>query len=107
MVQRAENLSFPCESGGAIGVAGERLGKDLQRHVTIQFPIARPIDLAHSAGTDAAQDLIDAERPANHRRTAPKFSARRLSSSMWVRGNCNARLRDPQLMPGNLRRRHS
>ena len=54
MVQRREHLRFALKPGEAIGIAGERVGQDLQRDVAIQLRIARAIHLAHAALADRA-----------------------------------------------------
>ena len=43
---------------GAIGVGGEELGQDLNRHGAIEPGVARLVDLAHAPRPDGAQDFI-------------------------------------------------
>jgi hypothetical protein len=45
MVEGGEHLRLALEAGSSIRVAGERLGQDLQRHITIKPRVARAIDL--------------------------------------------------------------
>ena len=46
MVERRQHLSFALEPGQAVWIAGELLREDLEGDVTIQFRVARAIDLA-------------------------------------------------------------
>ena len=64
MVQRREGLRFAREPGEPIGIVGEDLGKDLQRHVTIQPGVAGPEHLSHPAFADRSGDFVDAETGA-------------------------------------------
>ena len=64
MVQRREGLRFAREPGEPIGIAGEDLGKDLQRHVTIQPGVPGPEHLSHPAFADRSGDFVDAETGA-------------------------------------------
>ena len=59
-------LRFAREPREPIGVAGERVGQDLQRDVAIELRIARAEDLAHSARADAGDDFVDAETRAGN-----------------------------------------
>ena len=63
---------FGCESAAtalasrskrarAVGVVGEAVGEDLDRDVAVEPRVARPVDLAHSAGAERRQDLVGAE----------------------------------------------
>ena len=64
MIQRRERLRFALEAGEPLGVAGERVGQDLDRDVAIQLRVARAIDLAHAAGPKGGEDLVRAEANA-------------------------------------------
>jgi hypothetical protein len=46
MVQRRKGLGFAQEAREPLGVVRERLGQDLDRDVTIELGVARPIDFA-------------------------------------------------------------
>ena len=61
MVQRREDLRFAREPCEAFRIGGERIGKDLDRDVTIQLRIARAIHLPHSAYADLGRDFVRAE----------------------------------------------
>ena len=52
----------PCES---IGVFGERLRRDLQRHVPIQLGVSRPIHFAHTPLANEGGDVMVAESGAD------------------------------------------
>ena len=58
---RRQRLRFACEPREPVGVAGERVGKDLQRDIAIELGIARAEYLAHPARADAGDDFVDAE----------------------------------------------
>ena len=61
MVERREHLRLALEACEPVGIAGEELGKDLQRDVTIELRVARTIDLAHAARAECRDDLVGAE----------------------------------------------
>ena len=46
------------------GIAGERVGQDLQRDVAIELRVAGPIHLPHAAFADLRGDFVDAEAGA-------------------------------------------
>ena len=52
----------------AVGVVRERLGKNLDCDVAVQFRIARAIDLSHAPRADVRGDLVDAEAGAYRER---------------------------------------
>jgi hypothetical protein len=58
MIERGERLGLALESGEPIGIGGERVGQDLDRHVAIQLRVAGFVDLAHAAGADSAGDFV-------------------------------------------------
>ena len=47
MVQRGEDLGFALEAGQAVGISGERLGQDFERHVAVELRVAGAVDLTH------------------------------------------------------------
>ena len=61
VIEGRQRLRFACEPRQPVGVAGERVGQDLQRDVAIELGIARAEHLAHPAGADAGDDFVDAE----------------------------------------------
>ena len=54
MIERGEHLRFACEPREPVGVAGERVGQDLERDIAIELRVARAIHLAHPARADLA-----------------------------------------------------
>ena len=64
MIERCEQSGFAFEARHAIGVRGERRRQDLQRDVALQLGVARAIHLAHPAGPEGAEDLVDADAGA-------------------------------------------
>lgn len=86
MVQRRERLGFTLEAREAIGVAGERVGQDLERDIAIQLRIARAKHLAHAAFAELVEDAIGPERVTNQHRGPPGVgTALRLLSLDWAR----------------------
>src|ERR1700694_5614477 len=61
MVERGQDLGFALEAGHALGVAGKRLGQNLQRNIALQLGVAGAVHLAHAAGTDGREDLVRAK----------------------------------------------
>lgn len=53
-------MGLTLESGQALGVLGEAVGKYLDRHITPQLGVGRAIDLAHSARTEEGGYLVRA-----------------------------------------------
>ena len=49
MVQRGEPLGFPLKPGQTIGIGGEQICQDFDRHLAVELGILRAIDLAHAA----------------------------------------------------------
>ena len=58
MIQRRQDLRLPPESDEAIGVRRERVGKDLERDVAIQFRVMRQVDVAHAARAENGTHLV-------------------------------------------------
>ena len=57
VVERGDGLGFPSEARQTVGVSREGIGKNLQRHITIQFRVARAVDLAHATSAEQGQNL--------------------------------------------------
>jgi len=68
MIQGGESLGFTREARQAIGIVRQRLGQDLDRHVTIELGVARTEDLPHATFADRSDDLVDAEAGAGSER---------------------------------------
>ena len=52
VVERGDGLGFPSEARQPVGVSREGIGKNLQRHITIQFRVARAVDLTHATSAE-------------------------------------------------------
>ena len=61
MVQRGQRFGFALESSDPLGIGVEQLGQDLERDIAIQFPVASPIHLAHTASPERTDDFVRAE----------------------------------------------
>src|SRR5262249_56794518 len=61
MVERSQHLRLTLKTNHAAGIASERFGKHLQRHIALQLHVTRTIDLTHAAGADRRGDFIRAE----------------------------------------------
>ena len=64
MIERGERPCFALEPGDELGIAGERRGKDFQRHVATELRVARAIDFAHPAGAENTDDGVAADSGA-------------------------------------------
>jgi len=61
MVQGSSEARLLLQPRQGVFIGGEVLPDDLQRDLTVQAPVARPVHLAHPAGADEADDLVDTE----------------------------------------------
>jgi len=92
VIQRGERLRFAFESRQSIRIVGERVGKNLQRDVTIEFRVPRAIDLAHPTRAERGDDLVGSEARAwrkPHRLVfswGPRMLARMYSASLAFTG---------------------
>src|SRR5438132_3421373 len=64
MVQRGKRLGFALKSCEAVSVLRESLGQDLDRHLTPESRVRRPIHLSHAAGANGGDDLVRADARA-------------------------------------------
>ena len=64
VIEGREHPGFALETRDSLGVCGEHLGQDLQRHTALQPGILRQLDLAHAAGPDHVHDLVRADSSA-------------------------------------------
>ena len=62
--ERRHRLRLGLEAGERVGVIGEVLGQDLDRHVALEAGIAGAVDLPHPAGAERRDDLVRAEAVA-------------------------------------------
>src|SRR5262249_20514961 len=61
VIERSQHLSLTLKAKHAAGIADERFGQHLQRHVTLQLRVARAVHHTHTTGADGRGDLIGAE----------------------------------------------
>ncbi len=61
VVQRREDLGFALEASQPLGVVGEQVGQDLERHVAVELGVAGAVDLTHAAGADLGGDGVGTE----------------------------------------------
>ena len=64
MIQRGERFGLALESGQALGVGREGLRQDLDRDLTTERRVRRPMHLPHAALADGRGDFVDAEAGA-------------------------------------------
>jgi hypothetical protein len=64
MVQRGDRLRLAIEPDQQLRIRREACRKDLDRDVTPQSRIARPVDLTHPSGTDWCENLVCSETSA-------------------------------------------
>ena len=60
MIQRREELGFTLEPRESSFVVHERLGKDFDRHVSLELLVTSAVHLAHAAFADWGEDLTGA-----------------------------------------------
>ena len=87
VVERGDGLGFPSEARQPVGVSREGIGKNLQRHITIQFRVARAVDLTHA--TSAEQPPGSRTGRGGCRGEGPTFAAdymRGVSAKVISRG---------------------
>ena len=65
VVERGDSLGFASETRETIDVSREGIGKNLQRHITIQFRVERAVDLAHATSAEQGQYSVAAELPSD------------------------------------------
>ncbi len=61
VIERGERLRLALEPRQAVGIRGEELRQDLDRHLPIELRVARPIDLPHPAGAKRIDYFIGTE----------------------------------------------
>ena len=64
MIQRREHFRFALKAREPIGIGRERGRQDLDRDLTFQPRVGRPIHLPHPAFADLRGDFVDAEARA-------------------------------------------
>ena len=68
VVQGGGGLGLLLEAAHEVGLVGERIGEEFQRHIALQSRIASPIDLAHAAAANQRDDLVGAHPRAGRKR---------------------------------------
>src|SRR5271154_6324290 len=61
MIQRGDGLRLLLEAPQSLGIAGESSRQNLNRNVTVEPRVARPIHLAHAARSDCRYDFVRPE----------------------------------------------
>ena len=75
MAEVRDGLGFACEPPGGIGISGELVGQELQRHATGKLSILSLIDDAHTPDAELADDPVMRNRLTNHRvENSPLFA---------------------------------
>ena len=62
VAERGEHLGLALEPREVLGIFGEALRQNLDRHLAAQLRVARAIDLAHAARAERRDDLVRTER---------------------------------------------
>src|SRR5262249_4002926 len=78
MIKRSENFGFAPETAHTCRVARKFIRQNLDGNFSLEFDVARAIDLAHSALAEQGCDFIRAELLANLER-------HRLCAILWNR----------------------
>jgi hypothetical protein len=61
MIERGEHFRFALKAREPIGISRERGWQDLNRDLTFQLGVRRPIHLTHPAFADLRGDVVNAE----------------------------------------------
>lgn len=73
VIQGREQLRFAAKAQETVTVVRNGVGQDLQRDVAAEVRVSRPVHLAHAAGPQQADDLVDAEARARTERHGPRL----------------------------------
>ena len=60
----ASDLGFALEAPEPLGIVGEKVWQDLERHVAVELRVAGAVDLPHAAGADLGGDVVMPEAVA-------------------------------------------
>src|SRR5262245_22134834 len=74
MGERSDGLGLPLETSERGGIRAEMRGKHLDRDVPVELEVPGPVDLAHAARAQAAEDLVGAQSRLRLKRLARRFS---------------------------------
>ena len=66
MVQGRQGAGLAVEAGQALGVLGEMVGQDLERHLAAQLGVLGQVDGAHAAFAEFAEDFVVGQSLADH-----------------------------------------
>ena len=61
MIQRGQHHGFALKAGESVSVGSKRRGKNLQRHIATEFPVAGAVHLAHPPGAERLEDFVVAD----------------------------------------------
>ena len=67
-------LRLRAGNGPRVRCRRQRIGQHLQRHLTLEVDVGRPIHLAHAAGAEERDDLVGAEAGAAGKCQVPDYS---------------------------------
>ena len=65
-------MRFALKAGQPLGIARERFGQDLERHLALQAGIARAIHFTHSARTDLGGHFVRTKTCTDGERHEPR-----------------------------------
>ena len=74
VIERGEEPGLALEAREPLGIGGEGLGQELDRHVAAELRVGGAIDLAHPARADRGGDPVVRERLADQGRAPPGLS---------------------------------
>jgi hypothetical protein len=84
VVQSGQDLRFPLEAGEAIGIVGEGIRQNLDRHVAIEFRISGLVDFAHAAGAEGGEDFVRTEASAGSERQGVRDYKGWTAAQTWL-----------------------
>ena len=64
MIERGEHFRFALKARESIGIGRQRRRKNLERDLTLELGVSRPVDLTHSAFANWRGDFVDADSSA-------------------------------------------
>jgi hypothetical protein len=68
MVERRQHTRFALKARDTVGIGDKVRRQHLDRDIASELGVARTVDLAHSARTQAADDLVHAETLSDRQR---------------------------------------
>lgn len=73
VLEGGESPGLTLESSEPLGFGGDSLGQNLQRDVTAEPRVDRPVDVAHAACADDGDDLVGTQAGAGGERQAREY----------------------------------